>query len=117
MNILVCDDSIIARKSIISRIEPSENLVIHQAEDGQQALDTMTTCNIDVLFLDLTMPVIDGFEVLAAMPVNHYPTEVIVVSGDIQAEAKTRCSDMGAADFIEKPFATSDLISLFHKYH
>ncbi|NVD09023.1 response regulator [Vibrio sp. JPW-9-11-11] len=117
MNILVCDDSIIARKSIIGRIEPSANLVIHQAEDGQQALDIMADCDIDVLFLDLTMPVMDGFEVLAALPVNHYPTDVIVVSGDIQAAAKSRCSDMGAADFIEKPFATSDLVGLFHKYH
>ncbi|WP_100752589.1 response regulator [Vibrio salilacus] len=117
MNLLVCDDSIIARKSIVSRIEPSTHNTIHQAENGQQALDILTSHHIDVLFLDLTMPVMDGFEVLANMPVNHYPTDVIVVSGDIQTAAKARCSDMGAKDFIEKPFATSDLVDLFSKYH
>ncbi|KJY84674.1 chemotaxis protein CheY [Vibrio galatheae] len=116
MNILVCDDSIIARKSIIGRIAPSANITIHQAEHGKQALDVMQEHNIDLLFLDLTMPVMDGFEVLASMPVRPHPTHIVVVSGDIQAEAKSRCADLGADDFIEKPFVTSDITTLFDKF-
>ncbi|OAJ92681.1 response regulator [Vibrio bivalvicida] len=116
MKILVCDDSVIARKSIIGRIAPSTNLTIHQAEHGKEALEIMLAHDIDLLFLDLTMPVMDGFEVLASVPVNHYPTQVVVVSGDIQLEAKSRCKDLGAKHFIEKPFVTSDLVSLFEYY-
>ncbi len=115
MNILVCDDSKIARKSIISRIDSSKGLTIYQAEHGRAALDIMLEHNIDLLFLDLTMPVMDGFEVLASMPVKDYFTHTVVVSGDIQPEAKSRCADLGALDFIEKPFVTSDLATLFNK--
>lgn len=117
MNILVCDDSKIARKSIIGRIDPSANLTIHQAEHGRAALDIMLEHNIDLLFLDLTMPVMDGFEVLASMPVKDYFTHTVVVSGDVQQEAKSRCADLGALDFIEKPFVTSDLAALFDKFN
>ncbi|EGA63740.1 response regulator [Vibrio brasiliensis] len=116
MNILVCDDSLIARKSIISRISPSDSLQIFQAENGKSALETMTKQNIDLLFLDLTMPVMDGFEVLASLPINHYPTHIVVVSGDIQVKAKNRCLELGAHEFIEKPFVTSDLVELFDRF-
>lgn len=115
MNILVCDDSAIARKSIIGRILPSANITIHQAEHGKAALEIMLAHDIDLMFLDLTMPVMDGFEVLASMPVKSYPTRVVVVSADIQAQAKSRCADLGAQYFIEKPFVTSDLVPLFHQ--
>lgn len=116
MNILVCDDSKIARKAIISKIGLSSSTQISEAENGKLALEQMAQTNIDVLFLDLTMPVMDGFEVLASLPVNNHPTKVIIVSGDIQAAAKQRCRALGALDFIEKPFNTSDLTELFAKY-
>lgn len=62
------------------------------------------------------MPVMDGFEVLASLPVSSHPTKVFVISGDIQSAAKQRCLDLGALDFIEKPFNSDDLSNLFAKY-
>lgn len=116
MNILVCDDSKLARKAIISNIKPSSATHVFEAENGKLAIEQMTQTHIDVLFLDLTMPVMDGFEVLNALSSNHHSTKVIVVSGDIQTTAKQRCLAMGALDFIEKPFNTHDLTSIFSKY-
>ncbi|MGY5538085.1 response regulator [Vibrio brasiliensis] len=116
MNILVCDDSLIARKSIISRIAPSDTIQIFQSENGKAALEIMSNQNIDLLFLDLTMPVMDGFEVLASLPVSYYPTHIVVVSGDIQIQAKNRCLQLGANEFIEKPFVTADLVELFNRF-
>lgn len=116
MNILVCDDSLIARKSIINRVSPSNSIQIFQAEDGKSALEIMSKIDVDLLFLDLTMPVMDGFEVLASLPVNPHPTHVVVVSGDIQIEAQKRCLQLGAHEFIEKPFVTGDLVQLFDKF-
>lgn len=117
MNILVCDDSKIARKAIIRELSVTDTIEIFQAEDGRGALDVIASQNIDILFLDLTMPVMDGFEVLASLPVNSHPTKVIVVSGDIQLSAQQRCFELGALDFIEKPFKNSDLHHLFSKYN
>ncbi|RTZ18087.1 response regulator [Vibrio aquaticus] len=117
MNILVCDDSKIARKAIIREINLTGSIEIFQAEDGREALDIIASHDIDLLFLDLTMPVMDGFEVLASLPVNDYPTKVVVVSGDIQSSAQQRCFELGALDFIEKPFKHHDLHQLFAKYN
>ncbi|MFM2663693.1 response regulator [Vibrio mediterranei] len=64
MRILICDDSKVARRSLASFIASSFDGEIIFAENGRQALETMQCDNIDILFLDLTMPEMDGFEVL-----------------------------------------------------
>jgi CheY-like chemotaxis protein len=81
-------------------------------EHGREALDYIATHPVDILFLDLTMPVLDGFGVLQALPINDYPTQVIVVSADVQHEAKTRCLALGALDFIAKPFKQEEVFAL-----
>jgi len=55
--------------------------------------------------------VMDGYDVLTALPVKHYPTRIVVVSGDVQQEAKQRCRLLGAEDFIEKPFKPEQIES------
>ncbi|MDR9826060.1 response regulator [Vibrio sp. FNV 38] len=115
MNILVCDDSAVARKSIVRSIGQQPLLKLYEAEDGQQALDLMQTINIDTLFLDLTMPLVDGFDVLEAMPVNDHPTQVVVFSADVQEQAKERCRKLGAKYFISKPFHYSEIAPVFNE--
>lgn len=115
MKILICDDSAVARKSIARSICQSAQHTICFAQDGREALSIISEQNIDILFLDLTMPVMDGFEVLAALPVSQYATKVIVVSGDIQKEARNRCLSLGAYDFVEKPFSLKVIEPLFEK--
>jgi CheY-like chemotaxis protein len=116
MKILICDDSTIARKALASNIDPSPNIEIFYAENGKEGLQILSQHSIDVLFLDLTMPVMDGFEVLSALPVNSHHTNIIIVSGDIQEKAKQRCFNLGAKGFIEKPFKKDEISSLFYEY-
>jgi CheY-like chemotaxis protein len=85
-------------------------------ENGREALRILEKECIDLLLLDLTMPVMDGYGVLASLPVNDYHTRVYVVSGDVQHEAKKRCLALGAAGFIEKPYKQSQLDQLFSQY-
>lgn len=113
MKILICDDSAVARKSIARSICQSVQNTICFAQDGREALSIISEQNIDLMFLDLTMPVMDGFEVLAALPVSHYPTKVIVVSGDVQQEAKSRCLSLGAYEFVAKPFSNKIIEPIF----
>ena len=56
-----------------------------------------------MVLLDLTMPGMNGFDVLAAMREKHIAARVIVVSADIQTKAKERVAALGATGFIEKP--------------
>ncbi|MCV5887273.1 response regulator, partial [Escherichia coli] len=64
MKILICDDSAVARKLIARTIVQDTSLHLIEAQDGNEALKILAEQNIDVLFLDLTMPIMDGFEVL-----------------------------------------------------
>lgn len=104
MKILICDDSSMARKSLARVLAPKHHADVMYAENGRDALLILTNHHIDILFLDLTMPVMDGFEVLSLMPVSDYSTKVIVVSGDFQAKAIQKCQELGAHAFLKKPF-------------
>ncbi|MDD9174138.1 response regulator [Aliivibrio finisterrensis] len=117
MNILICDDSAIARKMLSNHIELTSEITLHYAEDGSQGLAILKDHSIDVLFLDLTMPVLDGFEVLEQFPNNAKSTQIIVISGDIQEKAKQRCYELGANEFIEKPFKPEEIAKLLHRYN
>ncbi|MGC9402663.1 response regulator [Vibrio genomosp. F10] len=112
MNILICDDSALARKMLARSIEllPNQNLLF--AQHGRQALELLHQYAIDVLFLDLTMPEMDGYQVLKAIP-KHISTKVVVVSGDVQPQAVSRCMDLGAYLFIQKPFSSSYAAEVF----
>ncbi|MGR5109174.1 response regulator [Vibrio jasicida] len=113
MKILICDDSAVARKLISRSIVHETSLHLIEAQDGYEALTILAEQNIDVLFLDLTMPIMDGFEVLESLPVSNYPTQVVIISGDVQQEAKQRCLDLGAIDFIAKPLSEEQVIPLY----
>lgn len=117
MNVLICDDSALARKSLSRTLVDFYDIEIFFAENGREALSVLAHNRIDVLFLDLTMPVMDGYDVLGMLPVNSYPTKVVIISGDVQKAAKERCFALGASDFIEKPFKIEQLEAVFKGCH
>lgn len=114
--VLICDDSAMARKQLAKALPEEWDVVIDFAGHGGEALEKIRTGEVDVMFLDLNMPVKDGYETLAEIRECDYPVVVIVVSGDIQPEAVTRTTRMGAYDFIKKPVATERLAEIQEKY-
>jgi len=105
MKILVTDDSKIARKMVIKTLnEATQNqLEIFEAQNGQEALDLYKEKNPDLTFLDLTMPVMDGFEALEKIKEFDKNAKVIVLSADIQKMSVDRVLALGAFNFIKKP--------------
>lgn len=101
--ILICDDSGIARKQL-ARVLPSEwDAQVEFATNGQEAVEHIASQGVDVLFLDLNMPVLDGYQTLEALQSVANAPQVIVVSGDIQAQAVQRVKALGAIEFLKKP--------------
>ena len=88
MNILICDDSAFARKQMARALPTDWLTTLHYAENGQQGLEQILSGHGDLVFLDLTMPVMDGYQVLQALQDQGIHTRVVVVSGDIQPEAR-----------------------------
>ncbi|WLD59514.1 response regulator [Salinispirillum sp. LH 10-3-1] len=101
--ILICDDSSFARKQMARTLPPDWDVTISYAENGLEALDAVRAGKGNIMFLDLTMPIMDGYQVLEVIKKEDLPCMVIVVSGDVQPEAVARVKQLGALDFIEKP--------------
>lgn len=101
--LVVCDDSNMARKQLIRALPPEWPVTISQAANGQEALAALRQGLGQVMLLDLTMPVLDGYETLAAMRAEGLACKVVVVSGDVQDEAVRRVKELGALAFIKKP--------------
>ena len=101
--VLICDDSNLARKQMARALPAEWQQNIQFAGHGGEALDILQRQSIDLLFLDLNMPILDGYQVLAAIQQQQLSVKTIVVSGDIQSEARERVLSYGALDFIKKP--------------
>lgn len=114
--VLICDDSSFARKQMARALPADWDIDISFAEHGREALAAIAAGKADILFLDLNMPVMDGYEVLEAIRAGDLPTLVIVVSGDIQPEAHARVMRLGALDFIKKPIDPPTLAELLDRY-
>ncbi len=101
--ILICDDSSFARKQMARALPKDWDVEITFAENGQEGVDAIRAGKGEVVFLDLTMPVMDGYGALEIIKREDLPAMVVVVSGDIQPEALARVKQLGAMDFIKKP--------------
>lgn len=103
--ILIVDDSALNRMVLIE-ILGKENYTFLEAENGQQAVELLD-CHPEVdLLLDITMPEIDGFGVLEAMNQYHWieETPVIMISAEDSYTFVERAYDLGASDYITRPF-------------
>ncbi|WP_421911059.1 response regulator [Marinobacter sp.] len=108
--VLICDDSSLARKQMARALPKNWNAEVTFAFDGRNALEKLRAGAGELMFLDLNMPEMDGYQVLDAILKEDLPVLTIVVSGDIQPEARARVRKLGAIEFIKKPTDT-DLVS------
>ena len=108
--ILIVDDCPSAHRLFRASV-PSDPLRIEGAMSGQDGLIKAEVFQPDLLLLDLNMPGMDGFEILKALKNNATTRDisVIVVSGNGKPKDKVRAFDLGAVDFIVKPFEMSEL--------
>jgi len=112
-NILVVEDDITVRDNL-SRLLTMEGYNVVTAEDGREALDTITkTKNIDLILSDIKMPNIDGYELLKQLKGNKN-TELIpliFLSAKTSQDEVRRGMNIGAEDYITKPFSAEDILN------
>lgn len=114
--VLICDDSKLARKQMAASLPDDWDIDVCFAENGAEALKLVKAGQAEVMFIDLNMPVMDGYETLELISTLDLPCVSIVVSGDIQPEARQRVLQLGAIDFIKKPIDNGALIGLLESY-
>jgi signal transduction histidine kinase len=103
--ILVVDDEELNRILLSINLQES-GYTVETAEDGQQALQMLRAQPFDAVLLDLLMPRMDGYQVLAEMKQDAAlrRTPVIVISSSDEMDSIVRCIEMGATDYLAKPF-------------
>jgi CheY-like chemotaxis protein len=116
VQITVVDDSKMSRKLVIRALPPDWDVNITQAANGVEALDAYHDGKAEIMFLDLTMPVMDGYETLEHLQKEELNTFVIVISADIQPEAQARVKKLGAMAFIKKPVKRNEIENVLHEY-
>ena len=110
MKILLVEESKRLQRSISTGLRQHANAV-DQAYDGEQALKFIETGDYDVIILDLMLPKVDGLTVLSEMRRKSNTAHVLILSAKDQTEDRIRGLDLGADDYLVKPFSFDELVS------
>lgn len=101
--ILICDDSILARKSLRGILSSLGYNDISEVSNGQDAVDTCSAINPDIVFLDIVMPVKDGVTATAEIKAANPDINIVIVSSVGTQTHLKEAIKAGAKDFIQKP--------------
>jgi DNA-binding response OmpR family regulator len=97
--------------SFVSRALRAEGLQVDGASDGVHGFDLARTGRYELVVLDLLLPGMDGVRVLERL-IEERPTQrVLVLSALSDVEQKVRCLELGASDYLSKPFALAELVA------
>lgn len=113
--LLIVDDSAFSRRMINRAIPESWDVSVLEADDGTSALSMCESHDFDYIFLDLTMPDMDGLEVMKQLNEKKYPAKVIVISADIQQPVREEAEELGALTFIPKPISEEMVASFLRE--
>jgi class 3 adenylate cyclase len=104
--ILVVDDSRTLRRILIRELNSLGFQNILEAADGLEAIETVKSKSIDLMLLDMEMPELDGLGVLEALKSDevYKSLPIIVISGAEQFDKTIKCIEIGAEDYLPKPF-------------
>jgi CheY-like chemotaxis protein len=103
--ILVVDDNEMNRE-VLARRPERQGYTIISAEDGERALQQLQQQSFDLILLDIMMPKMNGYQVLERLKANPFLQErpVIVISALDELESVVKCIELGAEDYLFKPF-------------
>lgn len=111
VRILVVDDEPPIRRFLRASLG-SAGYDVLEAEDGKLALDMMRRNAVDLVVLDLGLPgVIDGFAVIEGLRRSGSSVPIVVLSARTDEAGKVRALDLGADDYVSKPFGTDELLA------
>jgi len=109
MRVLIVDDSRLARMALRKSLPPSLTTEVTEAGSGSEALKHIEASRFDLMFLDLTMPDGNGYELLKTLQDTGRTFPTIVVSADTQTMAVERVLKLGAIALVKKSFKSSEL--------
>lgn len=110
LRVLVVDDEPPIRRFLRTSLT-AQGYELVEAEDGAGALEAVRRSAPDLIVLDLGLPDIDGLEVIRRLRSNGVATPVIVLSSRMDETGKVEALDLGADDYVTKPFGVPELLA------
>ncbi len=107
--VLIVDDEDGFRSVLVKRLQ-ARGIQALGASRGEEALELLKTCSVDVVLLDIKMPGMSGVAVLQRMREQGCRAEVIVLSGHAFLDAAVEITDFGVNDYLLKPCDTEELL-------
>ncbi len=107
-HILIVDDE----PAILDLFQRAMQMAGHRCtvtSSGKSALETMTLTTVDLVITDINMPEMDGIELTSAI-FNQFSADVIVMTGQVRGYQYDEIINIGASDFVEKPFSIKEII-------
>lgn len=110
MRILIIEDEQKITEVIASRLK-KENYVVDTYKDGEEGLDNALTNIYDLIILDVMLPKINGFEILKEIRKEKNEAKIIMLTAKSMLEDKLTGFNLGANDYITKPFHVEELVA------
>lgn len=110
MKLLLVEDNVQLNKALTTLLKRNSYLV-DSALDGEEALVCLKEYQYDVIILDIMLPKIDGLEVLRRARRDNVQTPIILLTAKSTIEDKIIGLDLGADDYLPKPFSTEELLA------
>lgn len=108
MRILIVEDEVDLCDAIAEGLE-MDGYAVDKCYDGQEAHELLTVENYDLLVLDLNLPGLDGLEILSQVRAVNQDLKVLILSARAAVSDKVQGLDLGASDYLAKPFAFEEL--------
>lgn len=113
--ILIVDDAKFLRVALAKAIEDTGHRVIGEAETGKEAVQLYRDLRPDLVFMDITMPDMDGIEAVQQIRKEFPNAKIIMCSAMGQHKMVLKAIEAGAKDFIVKPFEESRIMEAIEK--
>ena len=110
MKILLVEDSLQLNKAL-STVLKRNSYIVDSAFDGEEALLFLKQCTYDAIILDIMLPKVNGLEVLKSAREQKLETPIIMLTAKSTTEDKIAGLDLGADDYLPKPFSVDELLA------
>jgi len=110
MRVLVIEDYEPLRTALVKSLREN-HFSVDQSDDGREGLHRASTGEYDQIVLDLMLPGLDGFEVLTQLRAGGHDTHVLILTARDQVDDRVRGLDLGADDYLVKPFAMKEFLA------
>ena len=120
LNILVVEDdevNLFIARQLLEKV--SAKIKVFEAANGVEALSVIDKVELDLIFMDLQMPIMDGYtsaEKIRALPNTNSRIPIVALTAHTQNSERLRCQEVGMNDFLSKPYTVKDLDKMIWRY-